>query len=79
MVDENKTVQDKRLIRTVDPKTILVYGNKAKELPDSDNRIDTLIKKDSLERYIRDSRNLVIISFDELYSRASEIAKLPPE
>ena len=79
LVDENEVVQDKRLIRTVDPKTILVYGDKTKELPDSDNGIDNLTKKDSLERYIRDSRNLVILSFDELYSRASEITKLPLE
>lgn len=79
LVDENKVTQDKRLIRTVDPKTILVYGDKSKELPDRDNSTDNFIKKDSLERFIRDSRNLIIISFDELYSRASEIAKLPLE
>ena len=77
LVDENGVIQDKRLVRTVDPKTILVYGDKATEIPDNDMSMDNSAKKDTLERYIRDSRNLIILSFDELYSRANEIAKLP--
>lgn len=79
LVDEDKEIRDKRLVRTIDPKTILVYGNKANEIPDDDISTDNSTKKDTLERYIRDSRNVIIISFDELYVRASEIANLPPE
>lgn len=79
LVDETGLVRDKRLIRTIDPKVILIYGNKTYELPDHDQSMDIFTKKDTLERYIRDSRNLTIISFDELFSRASEIAKLPLE
>lgn len=63
------TIVDNERIRTIDPKTILIYGRKDVELPMSRD-VDTGIKRDTLERFTRDSRNLAIISFDELLDRA---------
>ena len=79
IVDESGGVLDRRFIRTVDPKVILVYGNKAKELPDDDVSTNNFTKKDTLERYIRDSNNLMVVSFDELYARACAIVAEPSE
>ncbi|PKL31368.1 hypothetical protein CVV43_02580 [Candidatus Saccharibacteria bacterium HGW-Saccharibacteria-1] len=75
-----KEILNNTLVRTVDPKAIFIYGNKSVELPPSSTILDTLTKRDTLERYSRNNRNVTIISFDELYTRAYHIVhgKLPP-
>lgn len=58
----------------VDPKCILVYGNR--------NQIDDDIKKLTFELFRRDSRNIEIITYDELFERAYYIvhqAKMPAD
>lgn len=58
-----------------DSKTILVIGN-WKELEADGETFETRkIKKKTLELFRRDSRNVKIITYDELYERASFIAK----
>jgi hypothetical protein len=60
--------------RTRDAKTILVIGNRA-EFDQSDNLRDATVKRDTFELFRRDTRNLEIITFDELLDRAKFITK----
>ena len=73
IIGEDKEPINKNIIRTVDPRVILVYGNKQWELPISDGSIDNTVKRDTLERFTRDSRNVTVLSFDELLRRAKYI------
>lgn len=70
LVNNNQTVIDQNCYRTVDPKIIFIIGNKQKELPFEDTSVDIIFKKDTLERFRRNNRNIEIMSFDELYERA---------
>lgn len=74
VIDNEGRVMNKEKIRTIDPKIILVFGNKGKELPVDDNMSETGNKRDTLERFVRDSRNITVVTFDELYKRAMAIA-----
>ena len=74
LVDDSEYEVDKTLHKTIDPRLILVYGRKDVELPMS-SKTDIVIKQKTLERCRRDSRNLTIISFDELYERAFQLLK----
>lgn len=73
--DDAGKIIDQRVLRTVDPKVMLVYGNKAEELPAEDATVDNIIKRETLERQIRDSRNITVVSFDELLRRAKAIVE----
>lgn len=70
----NREEIDRGIIRTIDPQVIFIYGNKTVELPINSAKTDIRIKRDTLERFIRNNRNVNIISFDELYKRAYHIA-----
>lgn len=54
----------------IDPKCILVYGNS--------NQIDNQIKKATFEMFRRDSRNVEVITYDELFRRAYYIVYQKP-
>ena len=56
--------------KTIDPKTILVIGN-TKQFKGSDR--DSKIKAKTFELFRRNSRNIEIITYDELFDRASFI------
>lgn len=56
--------------RTRDPKTLLVIGNKQKQIIEIENFLEKTKKEDTFELFRRDSRNIEIITFDELYERA---------
>lgn len=56
--------------RTVDPKTIFIIGNKQKELNMRSKDTSVITKRDTLERFRRNNRNVDILSYDELYERA---------
>ena len=58
---------------TVDPRIYFIYGNKSNEINIKDMTVENNIKRRTLERFIRDSRNLTVISFDELFNRAKSI------
>jgi predicted nucleic acid-binding protein len=60
--------------RTRDTKTILVIGNRA-EFDQSGNLRDAAIKRDTFELFRRDTRNLEIVTFDELFDRAMFITR----
>lgn len=58
-----------------DSKTILVIGNWKELVADGETFETRKIKKKTFELFRRDSRNVKIITYDELYERASFIAK----
>jgi hypothetical protein len=58
--------------KAYDSKVILVIGD-WKELEKSANTLEKDIKKKTLELFRRDSRNVEILTFDELYERAKFI------
>jgi len=55
--------------KAYDSKVILIIGD-WKELEKSENSLEKEIKKKTLELFRRDSRNVEILTFDELYERA---------
>lgn len=58
--------------KTVDPKTILIIGNSSQY---SGETKELQIKAKSFELFRRDSRNIEIITFDELFERAKFIVQ----
>ena len=65
----------------MDPKAVLIIGNRNIEFPHVRNtEKDT--KSDCFERIRRDSRNIEIVTFDELFERAFHMVfekKLPED
>ncbi|MDD3066941.1 MAG: DUF4263 domain-containing protein [Candidatus Gracilibacteria bacterium] len=61
--------------RTRDPKVILVVGNKQKEILEVQNLTERELKQDTFELFRRDSRNVEIITYDELFERAEFIVR----
>ena len=68
----NKEGIKKLAQRTRDAKAILLIGNKS-EFNDLENLRIREIKQDSFELFRRDSRNIEILTFDELFERANFI------
>jgi hypothetical protein len=60
--------------RTRDAKTILVVGNRA-EFDQSGNARAAEVQRDTFELFRRNTRNLEIMTFDELFDRAEFITK----
>lgn len=77
LVKEGKSL-DRGVIRTIDPQEIFIVGNKEREIPRDSDLVDVQTKRDTLERFIRNNRNVNIISYDELYRRACHIAQEEP-
>lgn len=67
---------DKRKIRNINPKVFYIVGNKTQEMPIDNVSEENQNKRDTLERFIRGQNNLEIISYDELYGKASKIINL---
>jgi len=70
LINNDNEILNQNLYRTVDPKTIFIIGNKQKELPFESSNGDVAKRKDTLERFRRNNRNIEIMSYDELYERA---------
>jgi len=70
LVDDKKNTINQDEIRTVDPESVFLIGNKSKEIPENSKNIDVHTKRDTFQRFRRNNRNLEIITFDELYERA---------
>lgn len=70
---KDKKILNQNIHRTADTKTIYIVGNKKKELPTDSDDVDIIIKRDTLELFRRNNRNIEIISYDELYERANFI------
>ncbi len=77
--DEDGIIVDTKKHRILDPKAILIIGNRNVEFPHI-RKTEYDVKTDCFERIRRDSRNIEIITFDELFERAFHIVfseKLP--
>ena len=57
-------------IRNIDPKVVFIIGNKKEEFPQDQPGQDICSKRDTFESFRRNSRNVDIITYDELYERA---------
>jgi hypothetical protein len=68
----NKQGTEKLSKRTRDAKAILIIGNKS-EFDSLENIREREIKMDTFELFRRDSRNVDIFTYDELYERANFI------
>lgn len=68
----NKDGSRKLTQRTKDAKAILLIGNKS-EFTDLENVRIREIKQDTFELFRRDSRNIEILTYDELFERANFI------
>lgn len=68
---------DKRLkkdgVESVDPKSLLIIGNKKREFPIFDLDNTNILKNKTLERFRRNNRNIDVLTFDELFERAYHI------
>ena len=67
--DGNKKIK----ARTRDPKIILVIGNKKKQIIDIENITEKELRQDTFELFRRGSKNIEIITYDELLERAEFI------
>jgi hypothetical protein len=73
---------DKTGIETIDPKTLLIIGNRKVEFPLHDLIDVNFIKSNTFERFRRSNRNVEVVTFDELFERAYHIVfseKLPSD
>jgi hypothetical protein len=81
IVDENNSIVDSEIHRVLDPKSVLIIGNRNIEFPHNRNATFN-IKSDCFERFRRNIRNIDIITYDELFERAFYIVfteKLPKD
>lgn len=79
--DENGILIDTKKNRILDPKAVLIIGNRNAEFPHIRNS-EFDMKTDCFERMRRDSRNIEILTYDELFERAFHIVfqdKLPKD
>jgi len=60
-------------LESVDPKSLLIMGNKKREFPIADLDNTNFLKNKTLERFRRNNRNIDILTFDELFERAYQI------
>ena len=78
-IDESGKILDTKKNRILDPKSVLIIGNRNFEFPHN-RQLENEYKTDSFERIRRDIRNVEIITYDELFERAYHIVyniKLP--
>lgn len=69
IIGEDGSIIDTQIHRVIDPMAILIIGNRNREFPH--NRMnENNIKSDTFERFRRDSRNVEIVTFDEIFERA---------
>lgn len=79
LINDDFEIIDSKKHRILDPKGILIIGNRNVEFP-HDRKTENEIKTDCFERIRRDIRNIEIITYDELFERAFHIVfleKLP--
>jgi hypothetical protein len=79
IIDNAGNIMDTQKHRILDPKSVLIIGNRNSEFPHV-RQTELNTKSDTFERFRRDNRNVEIITFDELFERAFHIVyseKLP--
>ncbi len=72
ILDEEQNLIDTKINRILDPKAVLILGNRNDEFPHKRNS-EFDVKSDCFERFRRDCRNIEIITYDELFERAFHI------
>lgn len=72
-VKDDNTQLQKTGIETIDPKSILLIGNKRHEFPIDKSDNTNITKNKTLERFRRNNRNVEILTYDELFERAYHI------
>ena len=72
-VKDDNSFLDKTRIQSIDPKSILILGNKKREIPIKDLDSDNFLKNRTLERFRRNNRNIDVLTYDELFERAYHI------
>lgn len=70
--DSDRKIVNQNENRTLDTKTVFIIGNRSEEFPHSTDP-NHIVKSETFERFRRNSRNIDIISFDELFERAYHI------
>lgn len=81
IINDDGNIIDTQINRILDPKAILLIGNRNEEFPHIRNN-ENNIKSDCFERIRRDTRNIEILTYDELFERAFHIVytkKLPKD
>lgn len=61
------------IVRTLDSDCIFIIWNKEREFPTELLQSENIIKRDTFKRFRQNSKNVKIITFDELYYRAKNI------
>jgi hypothetical protein len=72
-LDSEKKRLPKDGIETIDPKALLLIGNKKREFPINELDNTNILKNKTLERFRRNNRNIDVLTFDELFERAYHI------
>ncbi|WP_289063964.1 Shedu anti-phage system protein SduA domain-containing protein [uncultured Zobellia sp.] len=72
-LDSDKKRLPKDGIETIDPKALLLIGNKKREFPINELDNTNFLKNKTLERFRRNNRNIDVLTFDELFERAYHI------
>lgn len=72
LLDRDKKIVNQIENRTLDTKTVFIIGNRRKEFPHSTDP-NCIVKSETFERFRRNSRNIDIITFDELFERSYHI------
>jgi hypothetical protein len=72
-LDSDKKRLPKDGIETIDPKALLLIGNKKREFPINELDNTNILKNKTLERFRRNNRNIDVLTFDELFERAYQI------
>lgn len=70
---DDKSRLEKDGIESIDPKSVLIIGDKRREFPTNKLDNENILKNKTLERFRRNNRNIDIITFDELFERAYHI------
>jgi hypothetical protein len=76
IIDDEKKVVDQNKIRTRDIKSVFIIGNKSLEIPEDSMDLEIQTKRDTLELFRRNNRNVEIITYDELYEKTKKIIEL---
>lgn len=72
-LDSDKNRLPKDGIETIDPKALILIGNKKREFPINELNNTNILKNKTLERFRRNNRNIDVLTFDELFERAYHI------
>ncbi|MCP9762978.1 Shedu anti-phage system protein SduA domain-containing protein [Lacihabitans soyangensis] len=79
IIDNDSKIIDLEIHRILDPKAILIFGNRNKEFPHIRD-LGSNYKSECFERFRNSNSNVSIITYDELFERAFSIVyseKLP--